>query len=208
MFKLELASQFYLQDAKVPLEVRKAWYIFAYKILPMVNGDWLRNLQGIRAKNRVNMFRIISTSDEAFARWTLEVRWKKINEVFMNGETPSRKFEKPKGAHDSLAYGNRYREIYDEVKRGRTKESETIYNNWFWTYFQHHNPLLFQETTTISRETVVNAARASLPDQDEARPVSSYEITQNYAIDDEDRPSTSHEMMDSDDNHMVDKIDV
>jgi hypothetical protein len=129
------------------------------------------------------MFRFISTSDEAFVRWVMECKWKKLKEDHDAGKGSNRKFEKPKGAHDSLLYGHRYREIYDEVKRGRTKASETIFNNWFWTYFQAHNPTLFQETSSISQDNVMNSLRASHPDQDEARPVVSFAVTENFSID-------------------------
>jgi hypothetical protein len=157
LFNLEIASQFYLEDEKLPMNIRKAWYVFANRFLPCVNGEWLKCLTGVRVKSRINMFTYISVSDEAFARWVLEVKHQKIMEEQENGFDVEKKFEKPKGAHDSNKFLSRYNEIHAEVKAGRTDHNKNIYNNWFWTYFKLHNSRLFQETSKITKNDMDNS---------------------------------------------------
>ena len=190
MLPLEISSKFYLTDKNLPKDVRKAWFIFAYNFLPCVNGEWLKCLSPAKAKQRTNMFRFISVSDEAYTRWLLEIKYNKVLDDINSTDTENKdkKFEKPKGAHDSCKFMHRYCAIYNEVDSGRTVETQTIYNNWFWTYYEKSYPAIFQDNSIITREMSTEAYIESRPDFDKDKlELSLNIITKTYNdIDNED----------------------
>jgi hypothetical protein len=191
LFSLEDAKHFYMNTEKLPKEVRRAWFLFAHRFLPCVNSDWLRSLSGTKVKSRVNMFQFISVSDEAFVRWVLEVKYKRIKEEIDNGYEIDSKFVKPKGAHDSNRYLSRYNEIHAEVKAGRSKENQVIYNNWFWTYFKLHYKILFQDNSKISIEDIAASKHVALAGIDDIVPSSAKTTT--YEVDENELESETKE---------------
>ena len=82
MFQIDDTKKFYSKE--VTKEIRLSWYIFAYKFLICVNSDWLKALSGNKAKLMVNMFKLVSVSDEAFTRWVLEVKYNRCLEDVKN----------------------------------------------------------------------------------------------------------------------------
>jgi hypothetical protein len=169
LFNLEHANDFFFESEDlVTKEIRSSWYMFAYRFLPCVNSDWLKCITGSRAKLCINMFKHITVSDEAFARWVLECKREKVEaEVTGPNREVDRKFEKPKGSHDSNKYMVRYLEIYEQVKLRRTDKNRIIYNNWFWTYFKKSNSIYFKEAPSKARDVSINQTKMIFPNLDD-----------------------------------------
>jgi hypothetical protein len=188
---LQPESDYFLSSSgDIPKKARRNWYIFGYKFLSCVNSEWLKCISGTKVKSSINMFRYITTSDEAFARWVLEVKREKIEEEPRQEENVEVKkpFVKKKGVHDSNRFSSRYNEIYKIVKNGRTIENRIIYNNWFWTYFRSLNPVHFSDSPSIPRNKFTeNNFKSGQPLLDEAVPVfAAAAATEFYNLDDHD----------------------
>ena len=184
-FQIQDTAKYYTKE--VSKEIRLSWYIFAYKFLSCVNSDWLKSITGRKAQLKINLFKFISVSDEAFTRWVLEVKYKKVmTDMKSNNSVTKKKPEKSRGSHDSLKFSRRYTEIYQEVKTGRSAETRTIYNNWFWTYFMKHNPLLFADAAPDKRTASGDALKEDMPDEDEEIHTDSINITETYTENDID----------------------
>jgi hypothetical protein len=165
MFPVAITEKFY--DIKIPVEARAPWYIFVYKFLVCVNGDLLKNISGAQAKEQKNIFNYITISDEAFARWVLEIRYLKVVQDMNNiiGKKPV--FQKPTGQHDSNKYSSRYNEIHRFVREGR-EVTKNRWNDLFWYYFKIQNKILFVEKSIISHENMAASKRNEKPLEDEA----------------------------------------
>lgn len=165
MFNLEHCKEFY--NPYVPANYRKSWYLFVFKFLVCVNGDFLKSLQGSQVKEEKNIFSFISVSDEAFARWALEVKYQEVKLGLGNNEE-KKKFKKPPGPHKSIKYSSRYSVIYKEVLDGRTITTNA-WNDFFWAFFKYHNPTLFHENSSISAASMVRARNNATPTLDNDR---------------------------------------
>lgn len=74
MFDFDEIEHFYCDDYFESPPTRLAWFLYCYKFLTCVNGDWLRAINPAKARNQINLHRYITVSDEAFVRWVLEVK--------------------------------------------------------------------------------------------------------------------------------------
>jgi hypothetical protein len=191
LFNIDHTNEFYHENDDLPRHVRFSWYMFAYRFLPCVNSDWLKCISGSQAKHCINMFKYITVSDEAFVRWVIECKKDKLEAEFNDPSKKyiDRKFEKPKGSHDSNKYLVRYNEIYEQVKRLRNDRNRSIYNNWFWTYFKKSNQQYFQEAPVKSRDVSINLTKILPPTLDEA--VKFTAPTTTYAVEEDDFELTS-----------------
>lgn len=191
MFNVEDTSKFY--DKNIPKDIRRIWYIFAYRFLTCVNSDWLKAVSSSRVKSQTHMFRFISVSDEAYVRWILEVKRNKFMSLarqeaeHFGSKDFNKTFQKPKGFHDSTKFSSRYIEIHKQVKDGRKQqEDKDLWNAYFWAYFKRQNAMLFRETSNITREATSSAFKNSLPDEDEEMPISAYSETKEVELDEDE----------------------
>lgn len=180
MFNIENASEFY--DAKVPRDHRQAWYLFVYKFLVCVNGDLLKSIQGSKVKEQKNIFQDVSVSDEAFTRWVIEVKYKKVMSEVENPENIETKkkknFKKPPGQHASIMYSSRYAAIHAEVLKGR-KTTRNDWNDVFWNYYKAFHPDLFQERSIITQANLSRERLDDIPLEDDDQLVQATTITNN-----------------------------
>jgi hypothetical protein len=190
MFNLEDARHFY--KVGVPRDYRKAWYLFVYKFLICVNGDLLKSIQGSQAKEQKNIFNFVTVSDEAFARWVLEIKYIQVIKNLNNPVVVKKGFQKPSGPHASLQFSSRYSEIYKEVLDGRIK-TRNDWNDIFWAYFKANHPLLFKENCTITHENMARATQNSFPELDDdqvVQPVTKTNQTSSLLDEDEMEDAT------------------
>ena len=182
MFNLENCKEFYNPD--VPNSYRKSWYIFVFKFLVCVNSDFLKSLQGSQVKEENNMFNYISVSDEAFARWALEVKYLEVKLVLGNNEE-KKKFKKPQGPHKSIQYSSRYAVIYKEVLDGRSITTNA-WNDYFWAFFKYYNPTLFHENSSISIASMNKARYNDIPTLDNHRLIQPITKTNNITLNEDE----------------------
>lgn len=177
MFNIENAAEFY--DPKVPTNHRKAWYLFVYKFLVCVNGDLLKSIQGSKVREQKNIFQDVSVSDEAFTRWVIEIKYKKVMYEVENPDIVKQKnFKKPTGQHASLMFSSRYAVIYAEVLKGR-KTTRNDWNDVFWNYYKAFHPELFQERSIITHTNITRQHLDENPMEDDDQLVQAPTITNN-----------------------------
>ena len=180
MFNIENAKYFY--DPKVPRDHRQAWYLFVYKFLVCVNGDLLKSIQGSKVKEQKNIFQDVSVSDEAFTRWVIEIKYKKVKYEVENPENIDMKnkkhFKKPPGQHASIMYSSRYAVIHAEVLQGR-KTTRNDWNDVFWNYYKAFHPDLFQERSIITQANLTRERLDETPLDDDDQLVQATTITNN-----------------------------
>lgn len=177
MFNIEKAAEFY--DPKVPRDHRKAWYLFVYKFLVCVNGDLLKSVQGSKVKEQKNIFQDVSVSDEAFTRWVIEIKIKKVKYEIENPEMmKKRNFKKPPGQHASIMFSSRYAVIHAEVLQGR-KTTRNDWNDVFWNYYKAFHPELFQERSIITHANMTKEHFDETPLEDDDHLVQATTITNN-----------------------------
>jgi hypothetical protein len=177
MFNIENAKEFY--DPTVPKNHRKDWYLFVYKFLICVNGDLLKSIQGSKVREQKNIFQYISVSDEAFTRWVIEVKYKKVKYEVENPDIVKMKnFKKPPGQHASSIYSSRYALIHAEVLKGR-KKTRNDWNDVFWNYYKVFHPELFQERSIITQTNITRQHLDEIPLEDDDQLVQVTTITNN-----------------------------
>ena len=177
MFNIENAAHFY--DPTVPRVHRQAWYLFVYKFLVCVNGGLLKSIQGNKVKEQRNIFQDVSVSDEAFTRWVIEVKYKKIKSEVENPEAINKKkFKKPPGQHASLMFSSRYAVIHAEVLKGR-KTTRNDWNDVFWNYYKAFHPEIFQERSIITQANMTREHLDETPVEDDDQLVQAPTITNN-----------------------------
>lgn len=177
MFNIEDAAEFY--DPKVPIKHRQAWYLFVYKFLICVNGDLLKSIQGSQVKEQKNIFLDVSVSDEAFTRWVIEIKYKKVKSEIENPEmVGKRNFKKPPGQHASIMFSSRYAVIHAEVLKGR-KTTRNDWNDVFWNYYKAFHSELFQEKSIITQSNMNREHLDENPVEDDDQLVQAATITNN-----------------------------
>ena len=171
MFNFEEMSHFYDEKYFGNIDTRRAWYIFCYKFLSCVNGEWLKSINPTNARNQVNLFRYITVSDEAFVRWVLEVKMPKLLQEQKEGWPGTNGGKKPNGMHDSRQYSQRYAEIHYQVKQFRSSKTAEEWNNLFWSIYRFIHPSYFTDPTSV----VINShslCKIQYPEEDEYDPES------------------------------------
>lgn len=177
MFNIENASEFY--DPKVPITHRQDWYLFVYKFLICVNGDLLKSIQGSHVREQKNIFQDVSVSDEAFTRWVIEIKYKKVKSEIENPEMVGKKnFKKPPGQHASIMFSSRYAVIHAEVLKGRIT-SRNSWNDVFWNYYKAYHPEIFQEKSIITQTNMNREHLEENPAEDDDHLVEAATITNN-----------------------------
>jgi hypothetical protein len=169
MFDVNLVEKFYSEEHFYNVEVIKAWYLFVYKLLPCVNNDWMVSLSNVNAKNKVNIFQLVTVSDEAFIRWLLYCKYPFLQEQQKLGwpkKDDGKKATKSTGSHDSKKFLSEYASIYSKVKKIR--EDINLANKWnnlFWTLMVKKHAELF-ETSSKSIDEIEFGDNVNPPDMD------------------------------------------
>jgi hypothetical protein len=170
MFDCREMEYFYDEDHFNNNSTRQAWYIFCFKFVTCVNGDWLKSLNAANARNQVNMFRWVTVSDEAFVRWVLECKRLKLDDEEKNGWQNPPRGRKPCGMHDSRQYSQRYAEIHSYVKTMRNKKTAPEWNNLFWSMYRLVHPKLFVDPSSVMCDSVQGFIKVQQPEEDEYDP--------------------------------------
>ena len=170
MFDFNEIEHFYRDEYFDSGDTRKAWYLYCYKFLTCVNGDWLKSVNPSNARNQVHMFRYVTVSDEAFVRWVLEVKKVKLFDEKLHGWPVASGGKKPNGMHDSRQFSLRYAEIHSEVKKRRSDNNSHQWNNLFWSIYRLVQPKFFVDPTSLTSESLSGTMKVHIPDEDDYEP--------------------------------------
>ena len=173
MFDFNEIDHFYRDEYFESQPTRLAWFIYCYKFLPCVNGEWLRAINPANARNQVNLLRYITVSDEAFVRWVLEVKKSKLLEEKRQGwpiASAVGNKRKPNGMHESRQFSHLYAEIHSEVKKRRSVSSSHQWNNLFWSIYMVVKPKFFVDPSSVTCESLNGIIKVHVPDEDEYEP--------------------------------------
>jgi hypothetical protein len=177
-------------------KTRTAWYIFCFKFLTCVNGEWLKSLNAVNARNQVNMYRFVTVSDEAFVRWVLEVKKPKLQREEKLGWPDSNKRRKPNGIHDSRQYSHRYAVIHQEVKEHRNGKIVQDWNNLFWSMYRYIHPKLFADPSSVVCDLNQGMNKTLHPDEDEYDPDNEKNVeTKVFNFSDEENPDAMKQVL-------------
>ena len=189
MFETEEMNHFYDDKYFDNIATRQAWYVYCYKFLTCVNGEWLKSISPSNARNQVNLFRYVTVSDEAFVRWVLEVKRPKLLEEKKNGWPTSSGGRKPSGSHHSRQFSHRYAEIHYEVKHKRARDNSQDWNNLFWSMYRIiHTKLFLDPSSLLAMELgQSNYHKVVQPDEDDYQPNCETKETSVFAFKDEER---------------------
>jgi hypothetical protein len=148
--------------------IRNAWYIFVFKLLPLVNEEWCKVLKDNHIQSKPNIYEYTSLSDEAFIRWVIHCKHAKLLEEEKNGwpEKDADKKGKKGGPHESRINMDIYCKeikntklsfsvlpVRDEVK---LKEIQTKWNSIFWEEMVLRNPEKFELRPKKRKESLMN----------------------------------------------------
>jgi hypothetical protein len=172
MFQFEEINHFYDPNYFGNNDTRRAWYIFCFKFLSCVNGEWLRSINPSNARNKINMFRYITVSDEAFTRWVLEVKYPKLLQEQKDGWPATSGGKKPNGMHDSRQYSQRYAEIHCQVKQFRSSKAAEDWNNLFWSIYRVIHPTYFADIGSDVSNSAHGTCKIQYPEEDDYDPES------------------------------------
>ena len=168
MFNLDEMDHFYDDEYFHNIATRQAWYVYCYKFLTCVNGEWLKSVKATHARYQVNLFRYVTVSDEAYVRWVLEVKKPKLIKEQLKGWPSNSGGRKPNGTHDSRQFFPRYAEIHYEVKKKRSYPNSHNWNNLFWSMYRIIHPKLFLDPLSLlALEQGQTNAKVARQDEDD-----------------------------------------
>ena len=195
MFDFDEIEHFYRDEYFDSQPTRQAWFIYCYKFLACVNGEWLRNINPANARNQINLHRHITVSDEAFVRWVIQVKKNKLLEEKRQGWTIASAGgkKKPNGMHDSRQFSHIYAEIHSEVKKRRSLSSISHqWNNLFWSIYIVVKPKFFVDPSSVTCESLNGIIKVDAPEEDEYEPENQKEDTICFGINQDDNKNTNY----------------
>jgi hypothetical protein len=195
MFDFDEIEHFYRDEYFDSQPTRLAWFLYCYKFLTCVNGEWLRAINPANARNQINVHRYITVSDEAFVRWVLQVKKNKLLEekrqCWPIASTGGKK--KPNGMHDSRQFSHIYAEIHSEVKKRRSLSSISHqWNNLFWSIYIIVKPKFFVDPSSVTCESLNGIIKVDAPDEDEYEPENQKKDTICFGINQDDKKNTNY----------------
>jgi hypothetical protein len=144
----------------------------------------------------VNIFRFVTVSDEAFVRWTLEIKRPKLLEEENNGWPLPNGGRKPPGMHDSRQYSQRYAAIHQEIKKLRTTQNVQNWNNLFWSMYRYVQPKFFEDPSSLTSDSYQGFNRLQHPDEDEYDPDNDNNVeTKVFSFQSEENPEQLKEVL-------------
>jgi hypothetical protein len=151
-------------------QIKEAWYLYCYKILKYGNEQWLIAMKDKQLAKQKNIFKLVSCSDDALARWTILVQKPYFIEMKRkNWEIDPATKGKKKGAHISKKEMPLYIELYDKIKSKRSnKMIKANWNKLFWAKMEQHHPDALQKPQERRvRSILPKHTIARLPGMDE-----------------------------------------
>ena len=147
--------------------IRGAWFIFVYKILPQVNEEWGRVLKDNHVKDKPNIYDYTSLSDEVLARWVINCKYDKLMEEKNQGwpqKDPDKKGKK-EGPHESRVLLNLYCDEYKKTRESfmvqnsaECKKIQETWNDIFWKACELYIPDKFKLQETKKKSYKVDSA--------------------------------------------------
>ena len=195
MFDFDEIEHFYRDEYFDSQPTRLAWFLYCYKFLTCVNGEWLRAINPANARNQINVHRYITVSDEAFVRWVLQVKKNKLleekHQSWPIASAGGKK--KPNGMHDSRQFSHIYAEIHSEVKKRRSFSSiSNQWNNLFWSIYMFVKPKFFVDPSSVACESLNGIIKVHAPDEDEYEPENQKVDTVCFGINQEDEKNSNY----------------
>jgi hypothetical protein len=169
MFDEKLMDEF--RNVEEPSEnTKQAWYIFCYKLLPIVNEFWGRLIKDNNVIQKPDVYEHTTVSDEALIRWVILCRVDKFkdqesqNWIAIEKEKKGKKF----GPHDSLQKRNVYVEEYHKTISSfqpDATEKKRKWNNIFWEMMQIHHESKFSSSGS-NKKAKIDRDVLKMPDED------------------------------------------
>lgn len=157
-------NKFYEAQYEADEKVRKAWYLFCYHFLPIVNKDWKLSIQSDKLKQKTFIFKHITSSDEAIVHWFLLLWEPKLREEQMQG-WPSKNKSYGEGEHEIKARQQEYVQIYRKIdffKRQNSGKAALKWNDIFWEEVVKHHAESFvtgrlKKSSTKHAESMIDS---------------------------------------------------
>ena len=145
MFDVNMMKYFYNPEYIDNVQVKNAWYIYVYRMLPMVNKRWRDNISSERIKNQELLFKSISISDEALVQWLI-ILWYPVLEKRKIGGWQNESKSTGKGPHYTKQNKNIYIMFHNNIEKSRIDvQNAVIWNNLFWEQLRTKHIELFTE---------------------------------------------------------------
>jgi hypothetical protein len=162
-----LLKNVYNADSINDMNVRKAWYIFGLHFLPLVSKEWKECLHSSRLRNKPLIYDVITTSDEALARWFIDLWAPKIKFEADKG-WPQAKKSYGEGEQEIKARQNDYVHIHQQIKNFKCHQHYDILFTWntiFWDEVVSNNPSAFEEKVEIKKPNtlIIEGHEALIP---------------------------------------------
>jgi len=139
MFEPHLMDSFMVGETPSD-EVAQAWYIFVYKLLPLVNEFWFKLMKSNYVSQAPNMYEHTTQSDQALVRWVILCKIEKLKDRKSKNwpEVDPHIKGKKKGPYDSKRNRHLYITECEKVKKKfREDEPDKTKRKWndiFWAY--------------------------------------------------------------------------
>ena len=209
MFDINLMEYFYNPEYEQNENVINAWYIYVFKILPLVSKKWKDAISPDKLTRETSMFSFITISDEALMRWFLKLWIPKLlcenKEVAVNDSgkevavSDSGKeinltelnatISKKRGPHDSNVKLNIYTALFHEIAIARKNYSTAVrWNLLFWDEVKKRTDMLLDKPvdSTKGKKSLTNSMELPLPDLNENQEfLASYNIDSNKEMDED-----------------------
>ena len=158
MFNIDLIDKFRCNDFEHHSDkekIKNAWYIFVYKLLPLVNEEWCKVLKDNHIQTKPNIYAYTSISDEVFTRWIIRCKYEKLLEEKQNNwpDKDADKRGKKGGPHESRVNINMYCSEFKDTQttysilpvreEEKLKAIQTKWNDLFWEEMVKKNPEKF-----------------------------------------------------------------
>lgn len=152
---------FYEKEYEMDKQVRGMWYLYCYHFLTKVNKNWRDCLQGSLIHKKTNIFKHISTSDEALVLWLIRIWEPKIKNEFDNG-WPIVQKTKEKAKQELKTGLKDYIQYYNKIYASKKVEDGNLALRWnliFWEELVANNPSIFDTTNAITPPTITNESK-------------------------------------------------
>ena len=170
MFEPHLMDSFMVGETPSD-EVAQAWYIFVYKLLPLVNEFWFKLMKSNYVSQAPNMYEHTTQSDQALVRWVIlcKIERLKYNKSKNWPALDPQQKGKKKGPHDSNRNKLLYITEYDKVKKtfreNEPDKTKQAWNNLCWGHLYLKHPEKF--TQEASPRAKIDNDALIMPDEDE-----------------------------------------
>jgi hypothetical protein len=145
MFDVEKMEHFYDPKYQSDQEVLYAWYMYAWRFLPLCSKQWRECTGPSQLRNEQFMFVGITESDEALVQWLIKLV---LPDLLIQKEKgwPPRPKSTGKGPQVTRTERDMYTLIHIRVEKGREDFKNVMrWNELFWDQVKKHQPLLFEK---------------------------------------------------------------